>query len=374
MIRIALISLIHDRAKLLAALAGVAFAAALTLLQFGLYLGFLDTSSSLIRHIGGDLWVMAKGTEVLDNGEPLSTGASSRVMAHPCVQNARPVVLSFATLRKPSGARDTVMLVGAVSRNDQVVPWSMSSGIPSDLNAPMRVSVDNGDLKKLAITGTAVGQRLEIAEREVVVAAVTEGIRSFTLSPYIFSSPQTARRILGLSDNQATYWAVDLKQPECAQSVTTFIERHPDLRVVQTAKWATMTEDFWVGGSGAGMAIGFSALLGWVVGAVIVGQTLYSLTRDHRRELATLKAIGAQPVELLGFVGYQASFLAVVGGSIGLLLAFGAQRIAEPAGLRVVLSTPTLLLGLGSVVVMCAIASISSAKTVLSLDAAEVFK
>jgi putative ABC transport system permease protein len=130
MIRIALISLLHDRAKLGAALAGVAFAAALTLVQVGLYVGFLDSSSSLIRHIGGEVWVMARGTEVLDNGEALSASASTRPLAHPCVASARPVVLSFASIRKASGARDTVMLVGAQSRPDAVVPWTFIDGLP----------------------------------------------------------------------------------------------------------------------------------------------------------------------------------------------------------------------------------------------------
>ena len=43
--RIALLSLAHDRGKLVASLAGVAFAATLVVAQIGLYVGFLDSSS-----------------------------------------------------------------------------------------------------------------------------------------------------------------------------------------------------------------------------------------------------------------------------------------------------------------------------------------
>src|SRR3990172_850026 len=100
MLRIALQSLAHDRGKLVASLAGVAFAATLVLSQVGLYAGFLDASSAIIRHAGGDLWVMARGTAVVDNGERLSAGSRQIVATHPCVRGVRGLVMSFATLRK----------------------------------------------------------------------------------------------------------------------------------------------------------------------------------------------------------------------------------------------------------------------------------
>jgi len=59
---IALQSLFHDRSKLLAAIAGVSFAALLVYVQFGLYEGFLWTSSATIAEMGGDLWVSSPNT------------------------------------------------------------------------------------------------------------------------------------------------------------------------------------------------------------------------------------------------------------------------------------------------------------------------
>ena len=73
--RIALKSLLHDRGKAAAALAGVAFATTLLLVQSGVYLGFLETSAGLISRVGGDVWVMARGTPALEFGDPLSPAA-----------------------------------------------------------------------------------------------------------------------------------------------------------------------------------------------------------------------------------------------------------------------------------------------------------
>jgi putative ABC transport system permease protein len=134
------------------------------------------------------------------------------------------------------------------------------------------------------------------------------------------------------------------------------------------------TQDYWVFGSGAGSALGFSAILSLVIGTVIVGQTLYAITKEHLRELGTLKAIGATTSELMGFVAWQAAFLAVVGGGVGLLVALILQRAVTAAGLLVVLSPTVLAIGASAILVMCAIASASSVRKVISLEAAEVFK
>ena len=374
MLRIALQSLAHDRGKLVASIAGVAFAATLVFAQVGLYAGFLQSSSAVIRHVGGDVWVMARGTVVVDNGERLSAGSREIAAAHPCVERVRGLVLSFQALRKPNGSLEAVQIVGFEPSPKRVVPWAMARGLPQDLHAPMRVAVGRRDVEKLAIDGDPIGAELGIGRESVRVAAVTDGIRAFTLAPYVFAELDTARRLALLGADQAFYWVLDLARPECATDVVAAVDRHPDLVARRTDDFREMTETYWVAGSGAGAALGFSALLGLVVGVVIVGQTLYAVTKEHMRELATLKAIGASPAEIVSFVAWQAAFLALVGGGLGLGMAFGVRNLAVDAGLTIVLSGPVLGVGCGAVLMMCAVASLWSVRAVLALEAAEVFR
>ncbi|MEB2311764.1 MAG: ABC transporter permease [Sorangiineae bacterium] len=374
MFRIALLTLAYDRGKLVASLAGVAFAATLALAQIGLYFGFLETSSSLIRHAGGDVWVMAKGTRVLDNGERMSAGTRDLLAAHPCVKTVRAVIIAFMPLRKPDGSLDAVQIIGYDPGLGPAMPWNLRRGLPQDLHGPARVSVDDLDFAKLAIDGEAIGTSLRVGSEQVYVAAVTEGIRSFTLSPYLFAENETARRVANMSDGQATYWVVDLERPSCATDVIESVARHPDLDAYTTDEFRKMTEHYWVSGSGAGTALGFSAILGLVVGVVIVGQTLYAVTKEHLRELATLKAIGAHPNEIVRFVAWQAAFLAVVGGGLGVVMAFSVQALAARHGLFIVLDRLVLTVGCGAVLTMCAVASLGSIRAVLELEAAEVFQ
>ncbi len=374
MIRIALSSLFFERGKLLAALAGVAFAANLVLVQAGLFFGFQQASTSVISRVGGDLWVMARGTQLVDFADTLSPGVGDVVRAQPCVERARPVIFSWASIRKPSGGIDNVQLIAAEAADGRALPWSLEAGLPSDLRAPMRVAVDAADLERLELPAQAVGAPLELQDRTVHVGVVTHGIRSFTVVPYLFAEPREARRILGLAEGQATFWAVDLADPACAPAVIAGINRHPDLVVRPRAEFEKMTSHYWVIGSGAGATLAFAALLGLIVGLVVVGQTLYSLTEGRSRELATLKAMGASGGELAAFVIWQAGFLAAVGSAVGLLWAAGLKLAVLALGLTVVLDATVIGAGVGAIVAMCALASLASVRKVIKLDAARVFK
>jgi putative ABC transport system permease protein len=271
---------------------------------------------------------------------------------------------------------DAVQVVGLdAAPGPSLAPWVFERGLPVDLRASDRVSVDAIDLAKLHLPTDPRGARVQIGGRTVEITAVTRGIRSFTLTPYVFAELATARRMIGLGPNQVHYWLLDLADPSCGPGVAAAVaERSPDLQALLRASFRDKTVDYWVGGSGAGVAIGFSALLGLIVGTVIVGQTLYSVTREHERELATLKAVGATRLELASFVAWQAALLAVIGGAVGAVMAAVGQRVLADAGLIVVMSPRVLSMAGAAVVGMCAAASVGSVRKIMRLDAAEVFK
>ena len=371
---VALLSLLHDRGKLVAAIAGVSLAATLLLVQIGLFVAFLETSSAIVRRLGGDVWVMARGTEVVDNGETLSAGSRGAVASIACVRAVRGAVIAVATTRKPSGALDYVQIVGVERAQHPFVPWQMLRGLPSDLAGPDRVAIDEHDIGKLALPADPIGHGIEVGGRVARVAALTRGIRSFALYPYLFAQIDVARQLAGMAEGQAQYWIAELQSPACAPSVIAGLRKHVDLDAHTTVEFARMTESYWVFGSGAGGALAFCAVFSLLVGAVIVAQTLYSITKDHEKELATLKAMGATPAELVAFVAWQASLLALVGGGIGGSMAAALRSVLSSKGIAITLSAPVLVIGAVAVVSMCALASVPSVRRVLAVEAAEVFR
>jgi putative ABC transport system permease protein len=249
----------------------------------------------------------------------------------------------------------------------------MHSGLATDLHAPLRIAIDKLDLARLELPSAAIGEPLTINDRTVYVGALTGGIRAFSLVPYVFTDLKNAQRIVGLGDAY-TFIVLDLKDPSCGADVAAFVNSRSDLAGHTRGEFERMTADYWVARSGIGQTLQFAALLSFAVGLVVVGQVLFALTESRLRELATLKAMGAGSSTLLSYVAWQASVLAAGGSALGTGLAFLARRGMESTGIAVVLSTEVLIVGLGAIVMMCALASIASGRKILSIPPTEVFR
>ena len=70
--------------------------------------------------------------------------------------------------------------------------------------------------------------------------------------------------------------------------------RLKEAEVLTTSEVRDRTVGHWLFGTGAGAALIAGAALGVLVGAVIVGQSLYASTREYLPEFATLRALGLE--------------------------------------------------------------------------------
>src|SRR4029079_9246710 len=75
---------------------------------------------------------------------------------------------------------------------------------------------------------------------------------------------------------------------------------------------------YWLLRTKAGIAIGYAALLGLLVGMVITAQTLYSATAANAKEFAILLALGIPRWRIMAMVLVQSFWV----GVIGILLAY----------------------------------------------------
>jgi len=371
--RIALRSLCHQKGKLVAALAGVSFSATLVFAQIGIYVGFLQACSGLISHAGGDVWVMARGTPALDFTRPLPESTRGVIASLSCVRSVRGLLTSFVPVRQAAGANVNTFMVG-IEPSQVVLPWSLEIGLPSDLHAPLSVAVDRADVQRLGLPPNPLGSELRVNREEARVVAVTSGIRSFTLSPYLFAEIGNVRRFADVSDGASSYWLVDVKDKPCVQEVIDRVQKNPELQAWSAREFREKTESYWVTGSGAGVALGFSTALSIVVGGIIVAQTLYTIAKDHERELAGLKAMGATKSDLIAFVQVQAAALALVGVIVGFVGSMAAAQIAMSFRLAIILSAEVLLVGTLAIIGMCVVATIASARVVLKVDPCAVFR
>ena len=149
--------------------------------------------------------------------------------------------------------------------------------------------------------------------------------------------------------------------------------RLPDAEVLLRGEFRKRSLNYWLFQTGAGAALIAGALLGLIVGVVIVAQTLYSSTKDHLNEFATLRALGASGGYIHQVILLQAMISALIGYSIGMILSLLVIWASQDTTLNIVM-TPGLAGALFGVTIgMCAIAAVSAIFKVTRIDPAGVF-
>ncbi len=114
-------------------------------------------------------------------------------------------------------------------------------------------------------------------------------------------------------------------------------------------------------------------LLGVIVGTVIVAQTLYSSTKDHLNEFATLRAMGSSNGYIYNVIIYQALLNAVIGFCFAAGIGAIVVQMTAKSALPIVI-TPWLVAGLAVLTVaMCVASAIGAIVRVLRIDPATVF-
>jgi putative ABC transport system permease protein len=96
--------------------------------------------------------------------------------------------------------------------------------------------------------------------------------------------------------------------------------RLPDVSAMTAQQYADVSVNFWMTRTGLGLSFGAAAMLGLLVGLVMVGQTLYAMVLDRLSEYATLRAIGLGERELLRILAFQSVIVASIGIAVGMVL------------------------------------------------------
>jgi putative ABC transport system permease protein len=368
--------LLHDRLRFAVAIAGVSVSVMLVLVQVGLYYGFMDTASSLIDASSADIWVGKKSNESFEFATPFDERAFYKVASVPGVAHAERVVMNFAQFKLADGGDLGVQVVGIDTppeRRSLLAPWNVIAGDPDRLSEPGAIVIDRSEYAKLKID--RVGHTTEISGVRAEVVAMTRGIRSFTTSPIVFTDVRTARSFLPqLGGEPVTYVLVEVEPGSDVAAVKARIDALPHLAAYTTAEMSRRTRTYWSERTGVGAGFFTTAVLGIIVGFVVVGQILYSGTLQYIREYGTLKAMGARNSAIVQVILSQAMISAVLGFAVGAPLAMGMRAAMKSANLAVALTAELYAATAAITAVMCALAALLSIVKVLRLDPASVFK
>jgi putative ABC transport system permease protein len=328
--------------------------------------------AAMLDQSRGDLWVVPLGTKSFDDPSLLIGHEKYAVLSTPGVADAEELVVGFAAWRKPKGGTTAVLLVGSDHENGTLKPWNITGGSLQDLEAPFSVAVDDTYFADLGVD--KLGDTAEINNTRVRIGAVTHGIRSFTTLPYVFTSLQRARSLLDAAGNQASYALVRMTPGADAEAVRADLTaRLQDREVLTQGEFRKRSVDYWLFQTGAGSALIAGAALGMIVGIVIVAQTLYSSTKDHLNEFATLRALGASAGYIHKVILIQALLSALLGYGVGMVLSLLVIWASKDTTLLIVMTPGLAVLLFALTIGMCVIAAISAIFKVTRIDPAGVF-
>jgi putative ABC transport system permease protein len=371
-LKLAARNLFHDQLRFAATITGIVFSMVLVTVQMGLFVSFRTMVTTMIDHAPADLWIMPLGTRCFEDPALLDERERFRALSVEGVAEAVPILVSFVQWHMPSGGTTPVLLIGSNRNELGLQPWNIVAGDLYDLAIPDAVGVDRSYFERLGTTG--LGDIVEIRDLRAKIRVVTSGIRSFTTTPYIFTPLDRARTYAGTSPNKATYLLVRLQTGANAESVRTQLNQSlAKAEALTPDAFRSRSRSFWLFGTGAGAALFAGALLGMIVGIVIVAQTLYASTKEFSNEFATLRAIGSSARYIYTVIIIQALLSAAIGFGIATAIGMVIVKATADSALPVLIPSG-LMVGLFLVTVaMCVVSAIAAIVHIMRTDPAVVF-
>ena len=365
-------NLFHDTLRFVATMVGIVFSVVLVLVQMGLFFGFGHMVTTMIDHAATDLWVVPKNVKCFEDPSLIDLKLRNKIATLDGVATVVPLVIGFSDWRLESGEMTPVFIVGSDLRDGAMQPWDLVEGNVQALSQGFSVAVDRSYFDRLGVTG--IGSQAEIRGKKVKVVALTDGIRSFTTTPYIFVDAKNARGFTGTPGDRASDLLVRLKPDADRGTVVQAIRGQiGDAEVLTTDEFRKRSRSFWLFGTGAGAALFAGALLGVIVGTVIVAQTLYSSTKDHLNEFATLRAMGSSNGYIYHVIIYQALINAVVGFAIASGIGALVVQMTAKSALPIVITNWLVAALAALTVVMCVTSALGAIFRVVRIDPAAVF-
>jgi putative ABC transport system permease protein len=377
---LAWLQLTHEKRRLLAAVAGIGFAVVLMLMQFG-FQQALATASSLVQSaLQADLVLTSKQYDYLVFSKEFSKRRLYQALAFDGVESAWPVYLGLAQWKNPEDLHERAILVIGYDPAGQVMKLQKSED-PRQLQLPDMAWFDSGSRSEFGPIAKRVREkgsvRTEVNGRSIQVVGLFQLGTSFGVNGTLLTSDLNFLRIFsGHPQNLVELGVIRLKPGANAANVRDALERGlpPDVNVLTHDGFVQQERDYWAVHTGIGYIFTLGMLMGFVVGAVIVYQILYTDVNDHLSEYATLKALGYGNFYLATIVLKEALLLSLFGFVPGLAIAKALYIVTARATLLPMDMTPRrMALVLFLTLAMCSASALLAIRKLQQADPADIF-
>jgi len=376
MISIGWRNLKRDPLRATVAVCGVVFAVVLVTVEVGMLLGLVRNASLLIDTSEAEIWVSTVDVKTFDFATPLDQRKKFLIESVPGVDRVEEFNVSYSVWKLPSGGNANCQVVAFDERGTLAPPLNMVAGSLADLHNQDAIIIDESERPKLG--NPNIGDHVEVIGCRAKVVGFTTGMRSFTTTPYVFTSLRRGERYGWLTSERAKvsiYFLVKMHKGFDVETVRNAIAQNvTDVEVHTRDSFSWRTRRYWMIETGVGLGFIAAAMLGLLVGGVIVSQTLYAMTMEKLPEFGVLKAMGASMPELARVVLEQGLLCGVVGLGLGLVISHGAASAVGAAGTLVEIPTGLMIGVTILTVLLCSSAALVSILRLRRVEPAMVFR
>lgn len=373
------LQLTHSRGRLAAAIAGVAFANVLVLVQLGISGALNGTIAQGYGFFQADLMISAPDANTLTDGGNVARAHLMQALADPEVVAGAGVFIGTVIWSRPSG--DVALQTFGI---DPAQPGFLPPAIAKRagaLHLADRAIIDRmtRGLDRAALDALNGGppESFEAAGRRLHLTGSFQGGVGFTADGYMIVSDQTflalfPRRSSGAPDHLLLRLARDADPAQVAARLTDRLGA--DLRIRTIPQAIAADQRFQGTQRPTGIIFGFGVVMGMLVGIVIVYQVLSTDVADHLREYATLKAVGYPHRFFIGIVLEEALILAALGFLPGIVIASAFYAALNAAtGLPLVMTWQVAVAVLVGTIAACALSGTIATRRLAAADPADLF-
>jgi putative ABC transport system permease protein len=310
--------LLHDRATTAGSVLGVVAIIFLVGQQLSILFGLLTYMSVLVDNSGADIWVSTKNTQNANSGGSLPMAYVERIRGLGEIEWVEPIVTTGGLYRLAGGRYQGVQIVGLTRPEITGGPWRFHEGAIEVLLDREAVTVDRTDLDVLG--NPELGSVSEISGKRVRIGGITQSIRGFEGS-LVFTNIDKARELGSVPPDRCSNILVKVRPGETVADIVAEMRGIlPNTEIMSASDLSRSTRVYYLSNTGIGGSIGFSTLVGTLVGIVIITLTMYTTVLNRQKDFAVLRALGARKRDIAVCIFFQALIIAVVGLILGFLL------------------------------------------------------
>jgi putative ABC transport system permease protein len=380
---IALKMLFGDRKKYLSMVVGIVFASLIMSLYPGVYEGIMSRSYAMIDDAGvGDIWVMNKGVQHLDENKPMRTTDLDLVRGVEGVEWASPIIKSLLPIKLPDGTLKMLDIIGVDDSTMVGLPKKLIGGGMLDLKREDAVFFDraaahsllNYKAKNKELQPLEIGDMIEINKHRAYVAGYVKATRSIVYKPKAYSTYNRVLSMSPINDRYLSFIIVKAKKGVNHKKLAADIKAKTNLLAYTANEFRQVNRDYWFESTGIAVNIGIGVILGFLVGVSIVGQTFFNFITENIKQYATFMAMGLKIETLVKMVYLQSLIIGMIGYGIGIGLTTIFGIMVNDTVVAFKMPFKLLLFSGGGVFIIILLSARLAIRQVIKVDPSIVFR